>query len=68
LNISPGTVDRLRVVAINMSTFGEFGDVFATGVSTSFGCPPHPGSTASSTLTQIQRTEFARACFHPQLL
>nr|WP_261337264.1 hypothetical protein [Rhizobium leguminosarum] len=44
LNISPGTVDRVRVVAISMSTFGDCGDVSATGVSTSFGWPPHPGN------------------------
>jgi hypothetical protein len=69
LNISPGTVDRARVVAISMSTFGDCGDVLATGVNTSFGCPPHPGSAMIIEHTTNQRNQLlgAHATSSPML-
>ncbi|XOK13083.1 hypothetical protein ACI6PO_11645 [Agrobacterium tumefaciens] len=60
VNISPGTEDRLRIVVISISTFGELGDVSATGVSTSFGLPAQEQSAAIVENTKNRLGQFDR--------
>jgi len=46
VNISPFTVERLRVVVTSMLTLVAFGALSATGTRTFLAWPPHPASTA----------------------
>ncbi|ASV84648.1 hypothetical protein CES85_5443 [Ochrobactrum quorumnocens] len=68
VNISPGTVDRARVVAISMSTRLDSGTVSATGLSTSFGCPPQAASTTSTRHGRSRRICPAVDALHKQVI